>query len=768
MRRIVFPIVGLVVALAGCTFDTEASKRRLLETGNRYFEKGKHREASIIYRRAIQKDRRFGEAYYRLGLAEWELGRIQAAVNALTRAAELQPDNEDAYARLADIYFAIYLSNPERNQNFLEELNRLTVRAEEHLPDSYHVHRIRGLFALSQSNFPVAVTEFRRAVEQRPNEAQVRVGLVEGLAGAGQTEEAVGLAREFIEQHKDYGGMYDALYAIYLRNQRNDEAGALLRQKCDNNPGQTAYRLQLARHYLYVRDTKAMAGVLEEILSRPKDFANAHISVGDFYRQIGDFDRAIQVYRQGAEFDPARSIELRNRMVETLATQGKQEEAFKLVEQILKEDSDNSHALALRGALRLASGNREEIGRAVADLEGVLSRMPRNPVLRQNLGEAYLAQGKLDRAVIEFQEAVKARPEYVPARYGLARAYLAKGEPAKAVNAVEEVLARRPNDINARLLRCTAWINMGELGQARKALEEIVQELPAAPEPLYQLARLNLRERRYEEAEAQFRRLYERTPRDFRGLLGIADVQFARGRAEAAVQLVSEAVNKQPDNVGLRMALADLYGRLRRFDAAASELNAVLGQRPEDPRVHRALGEAHLRGGKLEEAERHLRRAVELMPEDATGYMFLGMLAETRKQNLEAITSYEKVLEINPDHAIALNNLAYLLAENTSQLDRALTLAQRARGLFPNDPNIADTLAWIYIKKNLAESAILILEDLVRKHPSHVTWRYHLAMALTAKGEKVAAKRQLETALGHNPTREEAGKIRELMLQIGS
>ena len=69
LRRLLFvPFVFLV--LVGCNRDPEAAKQKLVETGNRYFENGKFKEASIIYRRAIQKDRRYGEAYYRLGLAE--------------------------------------------------------------------------------------------------------------------------------------------------------------------------------------------------------------------------------------------------------------------------------------------------------------------------------------------------------------------------------------------------------------------------------------------------------------------------------------------------------------------------------------------------------------------------------------------------------------------------------------------------------------------------------------------------------------------------
>ncbi len=64
----------LALGLAGCS-DSEAGKKRLLETGNKYFDSGKSKEASIIYRKVLQKDQRYGEAYYRLGLSELKQGR---------------------------------------------------------------------------------------------------------------------------------------------------------------------------------------------------------------------------------------------------------------------------------------------------------------------------------------------------------------------------------------------------------------------------------------------------------------------------------------------------------------------------------------------------------------------------------------------------------------------------------------------------------------------------------------------------------------------
>ena len=196
-------------------------------------------------------------------------------------------------------------------------------------------------------------------------------------------------------------------------------------------------------------------------------------------------------------------------------------------------------------------------------------------------------------------------------------------------------------------------------------------------------------------------------------------------------------------------------------------LEEVLEREPDSGAAHRLLGGFHYTGGDLPKAELHLKRANEILPGDPMPVLYLGMMAERQGAIQQATGYYEKVLQLSPDNAVALNNLAYILAETGTDLDRALTLIQKARGLAPKDPNIADTLAFVYIKKDLPDSALPILEPVVSSNPKTVIWRYHYALALYEKGLASRAKEQLETALGYQPTEEEQYKIRELLSKIG-
>src|SRR5260370_8658175 len=78
----------LVGASTSCGRDPNVVKARYLQNGNKYFERGKYKEASIMYRTALQKDMKYGDAHYRLALTELKLDQPVAAVGELRRAVE--------------------------------------------------------------------------------------------------------------------------------------------------------------------------------------------------------------------------------------------------------------------------------------------------------------------------------------------------------------------------------------------------------------------------------------------------------------------------------------------------------------------------------------------------------------------------------------------------------------------------------------------------------------------------------------------------------
>ena len=128
---------------------------------------------------------------------------------------------------------------------------------------------------------------------------------------------------------------------------------------------------------------------------------------------------------------------------------------------------------------------------------------------------------------------------------------------------------------------------------------------------------------------------------------------------------------------------------------------------------------------------------------------------------------YEQIVKADPGNVLALNNLAMILAEQGTELDMALTYAERAKQKLPSNIDVADTLGLIYIKKNLSDQAIGVFNDIVKKDPNRSIFHYHLAMAYYQKGDKPNAKKSAQNALTKTPPKPEEQKIRELLAKCG-
>jgi len=81
---------------------------------------------------------------------------------------------------------------------------------------------------------------------------------------------------------------------------------------------------------------------------------------------------------------------------------------------------------------------------------------------------------------------------------------------------------------------------------------------------------------------------------------------------------------------------------------------------PSDAQAHRRLGVALRRSGQIDEAFEHLEQATRLAPDDPGILLSLGTAYSGERRPGEAQTTYLRLLEVAPDHAVAMNNLGNL------------------------------------------------------------------------------------------------------------
>jgi tetratricopeptide (TPR) repeat protein len=761
-------VIPLLFLLAACNTDPKVASKKYVDNGNKYFSRGKYKEASIMYRRALAKDARYGEAWYRLGLVNSQLGVPLEAIRAFNRAHELDPTNTDAAVKLADLELLFYIGNPQGNRPLLEELKDLDKQLLKKDPKSFDGLRIAGYIALVQKDVKGAIQKFEEANQVKPDQPELVLSLVQGLFADGQNDLAEKYAKQLIDKRKDYGTIYDALYYYYVRNNHPDLGEELLKKKIANNPTQGPYQLQLALHYYMTNRKPEMTATLARLTSDFKTYPDGHLQAGDFYLRIRDLDSALQQYELGEKGDGKNKRTYQKRMVEVLGTEGKRDQASKIVDALLKQDPKDSDVIAMHATLLLQSGDPKKIKTVISELQPLVSKTPKNATLHYNLGRAYMATSdsqNLDQARIHFQEAIKLEPRYIPAKLALAELQMAHGENASAVQTAEEIIKADPTNLPAHLMRSNGLMRMGETQKAREEVTTTLKMYPKSNDVVFQLGQLEYIEKHYQQAEAAFQALIQAG--DARGLPGVMESKVALGQWDEAIQAAQTQLKQAPDRGDYRLSLAKIYFRAGKYADSSAQYQMLIDKNPKVADLYVRLGESRENGNDVNGAIEAFKKAKQIDPTNYLPVLELALVYNRAGRDEEARKTYEEVIKLQPDNVEALNNLAYLKADDGVDLDQALAYAQRAQQKRPNDPNVIDTLALIYIRKNLTDDSVRMLRDLVSKKPENATFHLHLALALYQKGERPEAKKELQTALRNKPTDRDQSKIKELLAKVG-
>jgi tetratricopeptide (TPR) repeat protein len=779
--RLVAVILAVLVGLASCSRDPNVVKKHYLESGNKYFDKGRYKEASIQYRNALKRDPKYGPAYYKLALVGLKTGDISGAVSSLRRAVELipkdQPDHWDSVVKLTEIYLAV----GRGEKQYMDGVYQFIKDLQAHDPNSYDGHRLVGHVNYFKATdayknkkndeglafLDAAAAEYRKADSIKPGQQGVSMQLARVLAAKGDFTGSETLYRSVIAKDKTYQYAYTELYRMFLFQNKPGDAEQVLKLAFDNNPKQYGFLTLLAMHYFGLQRHDEMVGVLNRIKSHAKDFEQAYLTVGDFYLRTGDGDSAIREYREGIAKDVKKKATYQKRVIEVLMRQGKRSEAAEINSQILKEDPKDNDARGLAASFLLDKG---DIAKALAELQAVVTRAPDNPVSRYNLGRAHAARGEFEQARQQFQKAIELNPNYVLARLAMAKLQVARQEFDAALKTAEAVLTIDKGNVNARLIESAAMMGLKKFGDSHVMLDTMLKTNPGSPDVLFQLGVVNLAEKRYKEAEDAFRRAYQLNPADSRGLMGIVETDMAQNKADEALKLLQSESDKAPGRIDLLLSLANVAVRAGKYDFAIQTYDRMLVLTDKSLKagdIYMRIGETYRRKGDANNAIKALQKARETLPDNAMVLATLGLVLDGASRKPEAKQFYEATLKMEPNNAIVLNNLAYLLAETGGDLNDALTKVQRAKQIRTDLPEISDTLGWIYLKKGLADNAIDVFKDLVAKEPHHATYRYHLAMAYSQKGDRTKAMEQLKEALKYSPKSDEKEKIQQLITKLG-
>jgi len=344
------------------------------------------------------------------------------------------------------------------------------------------------------------------------------------------------------------------------------------------------------------------------------------------------------------------------------------------------------------------------------------------------------------------------------------------GKAALALLDSNDVPAARKGTLPVFVLYNYALLETGDFEKARQRVDRALTKVKA-PDLLLQDATLKVRSKDYAGARTSLESVLQTNPEDLRALALLAETYAAQKQVALGTQKIREHAAGQPKSAHLQKFLGDW---LAATGDHAGALQAYAAAKQLDPKLTAAdiaTVRIDMADHKIDAARQVLTRTMQNGDSSAEAYLLMGLIEQGSGNFDAAISNYRKALGIEPNSVMALNNLAFLLAEHgqAQQLDEALKLAQQVRAIVPNSGNIDDTMGWVYYKKGIYPSAVQQFEDAVHQDEKSLApsplHHYHLAMACLMSGDRKRGNEELNKALKLNPNLPEAKQAMTLLAQ---
>jgi tetratricopeptide (TPR) repeat protein len=747
------PVTGFLFAVLGastlfssaCSLRPLRSKEALLASGLRAEKAGKLAEAIILYKQALQSDARFGEAHGRLARLELEIGSVEAARFHLLRAVELQPSNFDAHVRLAGLNYQIYFADSARPPLLLLEMENVANQLVQGWPQRPQGYSHQSTVLLERHRGAEAAALIRGAMSRLGSEPSLQTQLASIEHSLGHKEEAIALLRELVARGSNHSPAYDLLYLQLMEANRNNEAGQCLREKW-RNVGDLDSGLQLAAHYYASGGNELVRRQLDEALKKLGGSVETQARVGDFWLHRGEPERARAGYEAGLEAHPSSRELYIGRFVELSLAQQDRRSAISLLENELRLGARSDLLLAYRSALDLDQAGKAELSRIRAQLEAIVSRVPRSAFVRYHLGRAYLRAGDVVRGEQQLEKCLRLDPNYAPGWMALADTEFKRGNHGRAERRVDQMLAHAPRNVPALLMKARLQASRGSLAAADATLEQVSGR--GVPDTLVRLERASLR-LLSDDPQGSIRLLepaLRATPGDDRVIVALALAEAAAGNHNQALERLDRAVAEHPDS--LRVLAARASAGLQSGDPvrAAADYRRLKEKSPEQVEFSIGLADALALAGKLSDAAAEYRRAQLIEPSNPRAWLNLAAVLIAAGDRTAAKDAYARALGLDANNPFILNNYSYLLARGGENLSYALQLAQQADRLMPGSREIGDTLVYVHTRLGMHQQAITQLDQLLTRTPQGARKTLENLRAGLHRGDVKGSLRLMEQA----------------------
>ena len=557
----------------------------------------------------------------------------------------------------------------------------------------------------------------------------------------------------------------EELSDLYIQSGRLREAVTEAQDQLKQNPNDLNARRLLARIYTRLIGDRAnridenmVKNAIEQFQkiteSDPKDI-ESWLMLGRLNKLAQNSTEALKDYKQALELD-ADNEDAMTGLAMVYTDLGDNKAAAELLRKVADKNPNPRSLINLAGVYE----QLKDYQLAAEMLRRALQQQPGNSELKQMLAEDLVQSDQLDEAATLYQDLADDDPKDSRSLLRLSQIYRQKANFAKAREAADKAKAIDPTNLEIQYNDAALLRSEGRLADSIRVFKGI---LDSTAKKTYNAAEKNFRaqllaqvgslQRSVEQfgpAIDSFRQIADLDPNE--GANAEAEIistyqvakDFAKAEAEA-----DAAAKKYPDDRTLRATRASLWADLGKTDEAAAEVRKLLDGK-NDFSVYLNLAEVYQKGRNFDEMAKALDSAEALAKTDEAKVRVIFMRGagfERQKNYAAAEAAFRKALTIDPDSAMTLNYLGYMMADRNERLDEAKDLIGKALEQEPNSPAYLDSLGWVYYRLNKLPEAEEKLRQALEFMSRDATVHDHLAEVYMREGKVKEAIAQWQAAL---------------------
>ncbi|RPI45004.1 MAG: PEP-CTERM system TPR-repeat protein PrsT, partial [Betaproteobacteria bacterium] len=741
--------VDRAVALAPRMFDAWHTK------GDIELAMGLHAEAVTSYRTALALVPRSVPVLINMAWIELGNARYERAGEIIQRLRAIAPASPTA-----DYLDALVAFRRGDNAKARDHAMQVLRASPSHVQSQY----IAGASTFRLGDYASATGFLATAVALHPQNLHFRALLVFAYARSNRILEGLRALEPGLKAEVKDRNFWAAAGELYLRADAADKAAEAFEKSLGYGPENVELLSFLGISRLAAGQLDSGIDVLEAALRAGEPSVDAQSKLVLAYLRKRDPSRASEALAviEARHPDDSALFKLRSAV---LLAEGKRSEAMKLLQAAFAAKRGDASL-----GIGLARIEGEEKGPAVAKAH-LLTVLERDPVnLTALLEMAAVAQktGRLTEMVDWLEKARKLNPNAPRPRILLASHYLAQRDLGTAIAYATEAQRLAPDDAEMLEVLGQAYMLEGNLSSALAVYGQLVELRPEAAGYRYALGLAEAGSGNEAAAIMTFRKTLE-LDREHVG------ARFALGRLAIKRKLFSESLSLarqlqalpkgRYDGLVLEGDTANAQGS---FGTAASLYRKAYADTKTAGvamKAHAALAAV----GRGEQGEDILLDWLAAKPDDAKTRFYLAGARLQRSAFRLAADDYNLILKREPKNADALNNLAHALHHLGDA--RALSVAERAAVLAPENPTILDTLGYLLAYQGRADRrqalrAVEILDKATQLAPDNPEIRYHYALALVNAGKAEQAQANLDRVLAAGKPFPEEALARQLRAQI--